>query len=107
MASSIVSPPTACTGIETAVTTSRKRSRALGTASPRLARSVHVIADVVNDVVATQLLQSFCSLYRIGHPHVIAHNLCTKIPTGLYRQLDGFGMRLAHNYHHAGTRFRH
>src|SRR4051794_19928309 len=35
----------------------------------------HVVANVVNDVIATELSQLFGSLDRIGHGHIVPHHL--------------------------------
>jgi len=70
-------------------------------------KSAHVETNVMNDVIAAEVFELFCTRDGIGHGHVVAHHFRAEIASGFHYQFDSFLMRLTHNYHHASASFGH
>ena len=76
-------PPTACTGTFTALTTSRNCRARLGIRSPLAAiAAALVVADVVDHIIATQILDQFCPGNHVRAGLVVPHHLllCCRAP---------------------------
>lgn len=66
-----------------------------------------VVADMVDHIVAAQVLQKLGTLHHVGADHVVPHYLAAEIGTGLDHALDGFGMCPRHDDHMRCSRLGH
>lgn len=66
-----------------------------------------VVADVVDDVVAAEIFEEFCSCDHVGAAEVVAHDFDSVVYSGLDDTLDCFFMRARHDDDVRGSAFGH
>ncbi len=66
-----------------------------------------VVADVVDDVIAAEILQPLGPGDHVRAHHIVAHDLDAEIASGLHHALDGLLMRAGHHHHVGRARFGH
>src|ERR1041385_2766299 len=62
---------------------------------------------MVNDIVATEIVQNPCSFNGVRHPEIVSHDLDPEIITSTDDQFDGFLVGLSHDHDVSGPGFGH
>ncbi len=66
-----------------------------------------VVADVMNDIVAAEILQLPGTGHHVGAAEIVTHHLAAEVSPGLHDTLDRFGMGAGHHHHVGGSRPGH
>ena len=61
------------------------------------------VADVVDDEIATEILESACGGDHVARGQIVTHDLDIEVPPGLHHAPDGFLMGPLHHDHVGGT----